>query len=84
MRATASLSERGPSAPRAFDPAVWLDALTEIGGGYALAAGGRLWLIVHGCQADDLAPVMKQIAGRPDRQASLRDAIERRQFGRTA
>ncbi len=39
-------------APRpvpTFDPAAWLSALVSIGGGYALASGRQLWLVVEEC-----------------------------------
>lgn len=84
VQASASLTETRHAMPPAFDPTAWLDALTGIGGGYALAVGGKLWLIAHDCQEAQLAPVMAQIVGKPDRLAAIRNAIERRQFGRTA
>lgn len=65
----------------AFDPAAWLSALVAIGGGYALASGRKLWLVVQDCPADELTTVMSQIVGHPDRVEALRWAIERRQAG---
>jgi hypothetical protein len=64
-----------------FDPAAWLGAFVEIGGGYALAAGGKLWLVVQDCPAGELATVMSQVVGRSDRIAAIRFIIERRQNG---
>ncbi|MEG3086070.1 hypothetical protein [Sphingomonas sp. PB4P5] len=68
------------SAP-AFDPAAWLHALVAIGGGYALASGRKLWLVVQDCSADDLTPVMAQLMGKPERVEAIRVAIEQRQNG---
>jgi hypothetical protein len=68
-------------ASPAFDPAAWLGALVEIGGGYALASGRKLWLVVQDCPADELTPVMAQIVGHPERVEAVRSAIERRQNG---
>lgn len=64
-----------------FDPAVWLDSFTSIGGGYALMADRRLAFIVAGCDGDDLARIMAQIVGCTDRQEALKDTIERFQAG---
>jgi hypothetical protein len=69
------------SAPTGFDPALWLRALTAIGGGYALASDRKLHLIVSECPDDDLTPVMAQVIGQPDRIDAVRIAIERRQIG---
>ena len=67
-----------------FDPAAWLSALVAIGGGYALAAGRKLYLVVDDCDTYDLAPIVGQIIAQPDRVESIRTAIERRQIGETA
>jgi hypothetical protein len=67
--------------PRAFDPSLWLSALTAIGGGYALMADRRLTFVVQDCDADDLTRVMSQIVGHKERQEALKLAIEKRQAG---
>ena len=67
-----------------FDPGLWLQALTEIGGGYALAAGRRLYLMVEHCDGEDLTGLMSQVIGQPERQEAIRCAIEQRQFGEAA
>lgn len=64
-----------------FDPTAWLSALVQIGGGYALASGRKLWLVVEDCDHGDLASVMRPVIGNPDRAEAIRDAIERRQNG---
>ncbi|MEN2787578.1 hypothetical protein ACFOKI_02835 [Sphingomonas qilianensis] len=64
-----------------FDPTAWLHALVAIGGGYALASGRKLWLVVQDCPADDLTPVMAQLVGHPERVEAVRTVIERRQVG---
>ena len=64
-----------------FDPAAWLSALVAIGGGYALAAGRKLYLVVDDCDTYDLAPIVGQIIARPERVEAVRTAIERRQCG---
>ena len=64
-----------------FDPTAWLSALVQIGGGYALASGRKLWLVVEDCDYDDLVSVMRPLIGNPDRAEAIRDAIERRQNG---
>lgn len=69
------------SAAPTFDPALWLSAFTEIGGGYALAAGRKLWLVVDQCDPGDLAACMSPLLGSPERQEAVREAIERRQAG---
>lgn len=69
---------------RSFDPTVWLAALTEIGGGYALMSGRKLFLSVDHCDGDDLTGVMSQIVGHSDRQEAIKRAIEDRQNGRVA
>lgn len=71
----------GASASPTFDPARWLHALVEIGGGYALASGRKLWLVVQDCPADELTPIMAQIVGRPERVEAVRWTIEQRQRG---
>lgn len=69
------------AAQKAFDPGGWLHDLVEIGGGYALASGRKLWLVVQDCPVDELTPVMAQIVGNPDRVEAVRSAIEQRQLG---
>ncbi len=64
-----------------FDPRLWLSALTMVGGGYALAADRRLAFLVHDVGNEDLAPVMAQIIGQPERQEAVKAAIERRRNG---
>lgn len=68
----------------AFDPQAWLAAFTRIGGGYALASGRKLWLVVDHCDHVDLTAVMAQIVGRAERIEALRRAIERRSLGQVA
>ena len=65
----------------AFDPTLWLNALTVIGGGYALMADRRLAFLVDECDGEALTGVMAQIVGRPERQDAIKFAIERRQMG---
>lgn len=67
--------------PPTFDAASWLSDLVAIGGGYALASGRKLWLVVDHCPADELTGVMAQIVGQPDRVDAVRATIERRQAG---
>lgn len=74
------LQDAGHQLP-AFDPTEWLHDLVQIGGGYALASGRKLWLVVQDCPADELATVMSQIVGHPDRAEAVRLTIERRQNG---
>lgn len=69
-----------PSAPT-FDPDGWLSALVAVGGGYALASGRKLWLVVQDVPAADLTPVMAQLVGHPERVEAVRSTIERRQAG---
>lgn len=64
-----------------FDPAAWLSALVSIGGGYALASGPKLWLVVEQCAAIDIEDLMRPLIGHPDRVEAVRTAIERRQNG---
>ena len=70
--------------PPPFDPMLWLAALTEIGGGYALMSGRKLFLTVDQCDGDDLTGVMSQIVGHADRQEAIKRAIEHRQNGLVA
>lgn len=65
----------------AFDPTRWLSSLVDIGGGYALASGRKLWLVVQDCPADELTGVMSQVIGHPGRIEAVRTTIERRQSG---
>lgn len=74
-------NDRGPATAPTFDPSAWLCALTEAGGGYALASGRKLWLIVDGIPADALTPIMAALVGHPDRQEAVRVTIERVQRG---
>lgn len=67
-----------------FEPKVWLASLAEIGGGYALMSGRKLFLTVDRCDAEDLTAVMSQIVGHADRQEAIKRAIEDRQNGRVA
>jgi len=64
-----------------FDPAAWLSALVSIGGGYALASGRKLWLVVEECATVDVESLMRPLIGHPDRVEAVRSAIERRQNG---
>jgi hypothetical protein len=73
-----------PFVPDAFDPLLWLRALTAIGGGYALMADRRLALLVDGCDDDELAGIMSQVIGQPERQEAIKWAIEQRQIGEAA
>ena len=70
--------------PETFDPTIWLTAMTQIGGGYALVSGRRLALMVDDCHPDDLTTVMSHLIGRPDRQEAIKAAIERKQLGAVA
>lgn len=72
---------RVATAAPTFDATAWLAALVQIGGGYALASGRKLWLVVEDCDHDDLASVMRPVIGNPDRVEAIRVAIERRSFG---
>lgn len=74
-------AQGGASASPTFDATAWLGALVEIGGGYALASGRKLWLVVQDCPAAELTPVMAQIVGHPERVEAVRATIERRQAG---
>ena len=67
-----------------FDPCAWLCALTEAGGGYALASERKLWLVVDLVPYEALVPLMSALVGHPDRQAAVRETIERRQAGELA
>jgi len=69
------------TATPTFDPTAWLSSLVQIGGGYALASGRKLWLVVEDCDHDDLVSVMRPVIGNPDRAEAIRVAIERRQNG---
>lgn len=79
--ASQSISQGYGHDGHTFDPAAWLSALVAIGGGYALAAERKLWLVVTDCPADELTPVMTQLVGHPERAEAVRVAIERRQNG---
>ena len=74
----------GAASAVPFDPTLWLGAFSEIGGAYALTADRRLCLIVADCPADALAPFIRQIVGRPERQEGIKRAIEARQLGEAA
>ena len=63
-------------APVAFDPGTWLAAFVQIGGGYALASGRKLWLVVDRCDHGDLTAVMRPLIGNPGRVEAIRRAIE--------
>jgi hypothetical protein len=64
-----------------FSPTAWLHSLVQIGGGYALAADRKLWLVVGECHNAELAPIMAQITGCPERMEAVRSVIEQRQNG---
>lgn len=78
---TVALQSRQHHGGDIFSPTAWLHNLVQIGGGYALASGRKLWLVVEHCPADELTSVMSQIVGHPDRVEAVRVAIERRQNG---
>ena len=67
-----------------FDPGAWLNTLVQIGGGYALASGRKLWLVVRDCPVEQLTTVMAQLIGHPERVEDVRTLIERRQIGEVA
>jgi hypothetical protein len=75
------LTQGAAQSVPSFDPAAWLSALVEIGGGYALASGRKLWLVVEECAAVDIEDVMRPLIGHPERIEAVRFAIERRQNG---
>jgi len=75
------LTQGSPRPVPTFDPAAWLSALVSIGGGYALASGRKLWLVVEDCTAIDIEDLMRPLIGHPDRVEAVRSAIERRQNG---
>lgn len=66
---------------QSFEPHLWLQALTAIGGGYALMGDRRLAFLVDECDGEDLTGVMAQIVGQPERQEAIKSAIERRSLG---
>lgn len=78
---SAVMHQGAASAVPAFNPRLWLDALTSIGGGYALGSDKRLFLLVDACPADELTGVMAQIVGNADRQDAVRHAITQHQIG---
>lgn len=71
-------------AVQSFEPRLWLEALTAIGGGYALMADRRLAFLIDECDGEDLTGVMAQIIGQPDRQEAIKTTIERRSLGQVA
>lgn len=75
------LTQGAAGAVPNFDPAAWLSALVSVGGGYALASGRKLWLVVEECAAVDIEDLMRPLIGHPDRIEAVRSAIERRQNG---
>jgi len=75
------LTQGAARAVPTFDPASWLSALVSVGGGYALASGRKLWLVVEECAAVDIDDLMRPLIGHPDRVEAVRSAIERRQNG---
>jgi hypothetical protein len=75
------LTQGAARAVPTFDPAAWLSALVSIGGGYALASGRKLWLVVEECATVDIEDLMRPLIGHPDRVEAVRSAIERRQNG---
>jgi hypothetical protein len=72
------------SAAPTFNPKLWLQAFTTIGGGYALMADRRLAFLVDECDGEALTGVMAEIIGQPERQEAIKSAIERRQIGEVA
>ena len=81
MNAVSHIEQGVASAALAFNPGLWLDAFTAIGGGYALTSNRKLAFLVSDCDADDLTVTMRQIVGQPERQEALKQAIEARAFG---
>ena len=67
--------------PAAFDPGTWLAAFVQIGGGYALASGRKLWLVVDRCDHGDLTAIMRPLIGNPGRVEAIRRSIEAHSFG---
>ena len=59
-------------------------ALTNAVGGYALASGRKLWLVVDQVPADALVPLMGVLIGQPDRPEAVRATNARRQSGELA
>ncbi len=76
----AANTQGAAQAAPTFDPWAWLAALTDAGGGYALASGRKLWLVVDQVLAEALVPLMAALIGRPDRQEAVRFRIEHRQL----
>jgi hypothetical protein len=78
--ATTQIKGAAEAAPT-FDAALWLHTFAQAGGGYALAAERKLWLVVDPIPVHMLTPLMAAIVGKADRQEALRTLIERRQLG---
>lgn len=79
-----NVDAREGCAADVFDPGTWLAAFVQIGGGYALASGRKLWLVVDRCEHGDLTAVMRPLIGNPGRVEAIRRAIEAHSLGQVA
>jgi hypothetical protein len=68
--------DNGLSAP-SFNPSEWLDDFATLGGGY-VHTGERIAFLTAGVFAPDLAVMMRQIVGRPDRLAAVKAEVTSR------
>jgi hypothetical protein len=60
-----------------FDASAWLDDFTTLGGGW-VSMGGRVAFLTAGIFAPDLAVMMRQIVGWPERLAAVKAQIAAR------
>ena len=67
----------------AFDPAQWLADFATLGGGY-VHTGERVAFLTAGVLAPDLAVMMRQIVGKPDRLDAVKAEVAARTMEVTA
>lgn len=60
-----------------FDASAWLDDFTTLGGGW-VSIGERVAFLTAGVFAPDLAVMMRQIVGWPDRLGAVKAEIAAR------
>lgn len=72
---TAPQHEGAVQARPTFDAANWLDDFTTLGGGYVEMPERRIAFLTAGIFAPDLAMLMRQVVGWPERLGAVKTEI---------
>lgn len=72
---TSTTSNLAASHGDHFDARDWLDRFAAAGGAYVFTRSGDLWFITEGMGTRAIIVAMREINGRTDRLAAIRDTL---------